>query len=444
MTFFSADGHCNRVFALVLLAASLEARAIDVPVPIEGSELSLSSFGTIGYARSDRSFTYQRFIDNDGTIRRDSVVGVQADFKLNNEIGATVQLKGAPRTDQDKRYEASVSWAFLSYRPTNDLLLRVGKQRSPFYLYSESFDVGTTFDFARLPTEMYSISPSNDFTGIAAGKTWRTGDSEISLDAYGGQADTDFRVWSRDQVPGLQTAGAQFVPLRYKNALGLVLSYRSDDTTLRLVAVRSDAEIRDGRRVGSSYPFVSIAPGIGYYQVADSLPGPGVDGSRSVRNAVLVAGAEVKLPADFRVISEFARTIVKRNPLSPQGNRGYVSLLQKWDQWKPYVTYAFLKSPKSQRDFYAAVNGNRVPAFIPGADLLNASQRIGADNILVYDQTAVAIGASYAFSPTSKLKAEILRTRVGDVSMLVDAPPGGDVRNRVINVLSINYSVVFQ
>jgi hypothetical protein len=41
------------------------------------------------------------------------------------------------------------------------------------------------------------------------------------------------------------------------------------------------------------------------------------------------------------------------------------------------------------------------------------------------------------------LKAEYMRTEIGAVSYLVDALPGGNVRNKGINVFSISYSVVF-
>lgn len=49
------------------------------------------------------------------------------------------------------------------------------------------------------------------------------------------------------------------------------------------------------------------------------------------------------------------------------------------------------------------------------------------------------IGISYSFSPTSKLKAELMRTKVGLASGLVD----GDVHNRSFNVFSLGYSVAF-
>jgi hypothetical protein len=84
-----------------------------------------------------------------------------------------------------------------------------------------------------------------------------------------------------------------------------------------------------------------------------------------------------------------------------------------------------------------------VPTLVPGASLINASQRIGADQILAFDQRSLAIGTSYSLSATSKLKAELMHVRIGQVSSLVDAPPGSNIRNQSINVISLSYSVVF-
>ena len=36
-----------------------------------------------------------------------------------------------------------------------------------------------------------------------------------------------------------------------------------------------------------------------------------------------------------------------------------------------------------------------------------------------------------------------MHVRIGQVSSLVDAPPGGNIRNQGINVISLSYSVVF-
>src|SRR3990167_2590257 len=65
-------------------------------VPAHAVDLSASGFGTLGYAVSDQPYNYQRFIDDGGTFKRDTVLGGQLDSKFSAELSATVQAKVAP------------------------------------------------------------------------------------------------------------------------------------------------------------------------------------------------------------------------------------------------------------------------------------------------------------------------------------------------------------
>ncbi|HEY0665141.1 MAG TPA: hypothetical protein VGD24_03665, partial [Gallionella sp.] len=161
--------------------ALLYGAALSAVSPVLAADVSLSGFGTIGYAKSDQSYNYQRFVNDKGTLKRDSVLGIQMAAQFTPEWSATVQAKVAPALDDDTRYAASLSWAFLAYRPNNDWLIRAGKLRMPFYLNSENLDVGETYDAARLPNELYSVSPTMDFTGATFLKTWYLADSELDL-----------------------------------------------------------------------------------------------------------------------------------------------------------------------------------------------------------------------------------------------------------------------
>lgn len=413
------------------------------PSALRAADYSLSGFGTLGFAISDKPYRYQRFVDEDGTFRRDSVAGVQLDARFNSGFGATIQALASPASDNDRQYDATLAWAFVSWRPNNDWLVRVGKQRIPLYLYSQTFNIGTTHEFARLPTEMYSISPSNDFLGISTSKTWETENGELTLDGYWGVSDLDVRFWIRDAISPNQDSNALFRHLGLKGG-GLVLTHRGADKTVRIglsQVVIDEKNFSNAYPV--TYPFVSIAPGIGYYQVDPRLPGPGIPTIDRYSYRTLTLGADLALDSSYRVIGEVARSLVTQTRFSNQSTRGYAALLKSVDKWTPYVAYAFLRSASESMDLYKKVNGNRVPAFIPGATQINASQRIGADSLLVYDQHSLAIGTSYSLSPTSKIKAEWMRVRIGQVSSLVDAPPGSDIRNKNISVFSLSYSVVF-
>ncbi len=410
---------------------------------VDAMEWSLSGFATLGSTRSNQAFTYDRFISDSGTLRRDSVFGLQADAQFGNGIGATIQIKGAPSSIDDSKYQSSVAWAFVSYRPSNDWLIRVGRQRMPLYLHSANFDVGVTHDFARLPTEMYSISPNNEIDGLSFSKSWSHERGETTLDGFWGGTNADVRLWARDNFSPLQAAGATFRRLSVVGG-GLALSHRRGDDTFRLAYGSVMVARRDGNPIPVTFPLVSTPfPGVGYYQIDNSLPGPGIPGVDRIRIDSFILGADVDVGSGFRLVGEYARILNPTTDLSTQSKRGYASVLRRVEKWTPYVTYAFLKSDSRPLNLYRNVNGNVLPQLIPGAALINASQRIGADQILAFDQHSIAIGTSYALSPTSKLKAELMHVRIGQVSSLVDAPPGGNIRNQGINVLSLSYSVVF-
>ena len=414
-----------------------------VTLPAAAIDFSASGFGTVGYARSNQSYGYQRFIDDSGTFWRDSVVGLQLDAKFADKFGATVQFKLAPASNNDNEYKGTVAWAFLSWRPTNDWLLRAGKQRIPLYLYSQTVDVGVTYDFARLPTEMYSIIANNDFTGLSISKSWTPDRGELSLDGYWAKASADYRFWIRDNIPPVQSAGAVFGPENFKGG-GLVLSYKRNEDTYRIGVHRARFSVKNGDLpLTTTYPYVHLAPGIGYYQVDDSIPGPGVPVVDSLTANVVTLGAEVDLSYGFRVIGEVARTFVPDTDISTASTRGYAALLSRIENLTPYVIYAFLRSAGRERNLYNSVNYNTVPDFIPGAELINASQRTGADYLPAYDQHSWSVGTSYAFSATSKLKAEYMRSHIGQMSSLVDAPPGSNIRDQNINVFSLSYNFVF-
>lgn len=420
-----------------MAVAGLGAAAITA----HAADFSVSGFGTVGYAQSDQPEKYQRFINDQGTFKRDSVFGVQVDATFNPQWGATIQAKLAPASGNDREWDTTVSWAFISYRPDNDWLLRLGKLRVPLYLNSENMDVGTTFDFARLPAEMYSITPSSDFTGASFSRNWNLDNGDLTLDGYWGQANMHWRFYQRDPIPGTNGPGPLFVPIRTE-AKGLVLTLRQDENVFRAGFHDARAERRDGVQLPVNFPFVSIGPGMGYYQVP-GLPGPGITTIPEVKNTILNVGADVSLGSGYRLMAEYARRIVKNMDIGPDTQGGYVALSRRIGAWTPYVSVAALRSEDKPLSIYKNLNGTSVPGFIPGAPMINAAQRAGADGVVAYDQSSFALGTSYSVSATAKIKAEWMHTRVGQASSFVDPAPGGDSAHKRINTVSFSYNFVF-
>jgi hypothetical protein len=410
---------------LLLSAASLSAHAVD---------FSFSGYGTIGYAQSDDEKAYQRFIDDNGTFKRDTVLGVQLSARVNPEWSATVQAKLAPATDSDQDVKATLSWAFVSYRPSDDWLLRAGKLRIPFYLNSENADVGTTFTPARLPIEVYSTAATVDFVGASFAKTWLINENELVLDGYWGKAnDASWRFYARDPSapPAQLTADGQpgeFFAKLNTESRGLRLSFLQGDNVFLVGAHQADTTPRGSPDLGpSTYVPINTIFGTVY------VPAASAD---KITTTTLHAGASVGMGHGFRALGEYVRRKNDGSTLSPDSKGFYLTLEKKVGDWTPYLTYAKLTT--KNRDLYQAVNTAQPPP-----SPLNGFQRNLADVMVVYDQHSWALGTSYAIDARNKIKAEWSVVETGLASSFIDASPGGESGDQRINVFSLSYSFTF-
>jgi hypothetical protein len=416
----------NRLQSVAALTGLLSLLAC----PVRAAEFSASGFGTVGYAVSDQSYQYQRFIDRSGTFKRDSVFGGQLDVQLNPEWSATVQAKVAPSLGNDTDWSLTASWAFVSWRPNNDWFLRFGKQRIPMYLNSENMDVGQTYDFARLPFEMYGNSPTHDLVGLYVSRNWVTRLGDLSLDMFAGTADLNERFWTRD-------LGAQFMAVR-TNVGGGVLSLKMDSAMWRLGLYQAVTRRQDGAPLPVRYPYVSMGPGLGYYDLQSAQT------TSSIANDIITVGMDMDVAPDWKVVAELTRNIQERTDIGVNSMGGYVAALHRMGAFTPYVSYARMRSMGAPVSTARALNGTQSPVFDGIDPRINVSQRAASDGILVYDQDTVALGMSYALSPQSKLKAEWANTRIGARSATVDSPPGpGHIGRERVQVLTLNYSFVF-
>ena len=425
------------VAGLLALAAALAAPAT------RAVEASWSGFATLGYARSDSAYTYQRYINDQGTWQRDSLVAGQLDLRLSPQWSATAQVKLAPATDKDDHWRARASWAFVGWRPDNDWLLRAGRLRAPLYLHSESLDVGVSHDMARLPHEMYSISPTNDVDGLSASRSFVIGHRDVGVDAYAGQARTEARFWSRDGVPGATRPGPFFIAIRAKMA-GMVLTVRDPSLTWRLGVHAATTRPIGGRSLAKQFPRVDLGPGIGYWQVDDAFPGPGVPRTSRVRNLILTGGLEWQLGEGWRVAGEFVRMRQRDTELGSDSLGGYVALFKRFGDFTPYVSLARQQSSDEIRGWYTRLTSGGLPSQLPGAAQINGAQRQAAEGLYAFDQRSLAVGLSYALSPTARVKTEWMRTRVGEMSNHFDTPPGlPDPRGLKVDTLTMNLNVAF-
>ena len=409
----------------------LLALALALPLSASAVDMTWSGFGTAGYARSDQAYRYQRFVDESGTFKRDSVLGTQLDMKFTPQWGAAIQAKLAPSESSDTQWKGVLSWAFISWRPVDDVLIRLGKLRVPLMLNTENDDVGVTYDFARLPIEVYSIAPTTDFVGLSVSKSWLARDLDWTLDAYYGRAKNHTRYYGREIREAELTPGSWFSAVKVKSG-GLVLTARGLDNVFRMGLHQAMVSKPGGTFSDIPYIANAFGPGSGYYDVRS--------GRREDKLIVPVQsiGASLLLPGAFRLTGEYARTRFSWASSGISRWGAYLAVSRQFGAWNPYVYYAKTKSTDTSLGLYRAINENTTP--VPA---INSYQKFVADIILPYDQWTAAVGTSFRLTPRSLIKAEWAQTQTGEVSSFVDAPTGGDSANKRINIFSLSYSVSF-
>ncbi len=429
-------------FILALLAALCTA------LPAQAVDYSISGYATLGWSRSTGlgDGRYLRFSDRDGSLKTDSVLAGQLDLTFNPAWSATVQLKLAPSASRDRGIALTAPWAFVGWRPGNDWLLRAGRMRVPLYLRSESLHIGVASDMARLPLEMYSVTPTNEFDGVSAAYARPLslfGGSELSIDGYAGRIGTKARLWSRDGLPPLLPPGANFRDIDVR-LFGAVVSLRNADTTVRLSLNDARTKPTDGTALPVNVPFVPIGPGLGYFRVSEALPGPPIETVDRLRNIIITVGVDHQFGGGWRATGEVARNRQLRTSVGANTTGGYVALARELGDFTPYASYGRLRTHDPQLDNYRRLLAVQLPPVIPGAAQIMAAQRVFAENIYVADQRTLALGTSWSTPWGGKLKLEWARTHVGEASRLLDTPAGQQgLRDDWFSTTTVNYSLSF-
>ena len=416
-----------RMLALVVLAA------FACPVAL-ATDFSLTGFGTAGYAVSDQNAPYLRYIDKGGTLKADSLIGLQGEMRFDPQWSATAQVVASAPRMRDDGMEARFRWAFVSYRPNNEWLFRAGRLRPPVLINTQNAEVGITYDQARLPVEVYSLSPVYDLDGGAFTKTWALENSEINLDGYVGNTKIKFRTPFQAN-PALRLFPDPYIPEKI-SIIGLVLSHASGPLMLRAGVHHATIRVDGGQPLLDGFtpsPFPAPPPFGGTLY----LPGNVIS---KIDANVLTLGADWQ-SGDWRVTGEYGQLIVKDANIGVGRTSASATVAHIVGKWTPYFTYARLLSPPETRTLYQNLSAIPVPLGAQGPPLfLPASfHRILAGQVSTYDQYSTMLGTSYNLTLTSKLKFEWMRTKIGLASVLVD----GDIQHQSFNVFSVSYNFAF-
>ena len=185
----------------------------------QASDLNINGFLSVGVSMLDNSDVTLDGFDTTGNFKNDTILGLQLSKQVNDKTTVTGQLVSRGADD----YGTESAWAYASYAVSDDLDVRLGRIRVPFFYYSDFLEVGYAYDWVRPPSEVYS-SPFSSIDGTDLNYRFALGDWDNSVQVYYGRYS---RIGSGVDL---------------KNFAGLALTSATGDLTFRASYHRLEIE----------------------------------------------------------------------------------------------------------------------------------------------------------------------------------------------------------
>jgi len=181
--------------------------------------ISIYGFGTLGLTYQDNddivyrsNMRMSKGSQGNISLQNDSRLGLQIDWQMQPNLSFTVQ--GSADSSG-----AELEWANLKYNITDDLNIKIGKMRFPTAMYSDILKVSYSYDWVRLPEDVYGILPLTSYQGAEVNYQTLHKGMEYHVKFYCGK--------SKDTMVGGDKVGDYDIDL--KHTVGLNMSIIFDD-----------------------------------------------------------------------------------------------------------------------------------------------------------------------------------------------------------------------
>lgn len=181
----------------------------------QDDNLSFRGFTTIGLTHSNNdSFKFRRNLSrtaiepDEWSFEPDSLIGIQADYELNNQWHLSAQAVYKNRIEQS--LDNSLEWGYIRYQPNFDspVSFRLGRLGVDVFMLSEYRNVGFAYLWARPPVEFYSPLGFDSLDGadITYGKLLGDGYFQAKLALGYTKTKFNYDEAELDVSPGIATS----------------------------------------------------------------------------------------------------------------------------------------------------------------------------------------------------------------------------------------------
>ncbi|MBA6370273.1 hypothetical protein H4J56_02405 [Colwellia sp. BRX8-4] len=333
------------------------------------ADINLSGFASItGGITTSSDETLYGFNDT-FDFKNGSLLAIQASSNIGEGLDITAQIVSRGENDWDTEFE----WAYVSYNVNDKFRVLAGRQRAPFFMYSDFLDVSYAYPWITPPKGVYDLI-FNTFDGLSGIYSSTLGEFDTTYHFIAGNNSDEIEVFGEKSSPNMD------------NILGGAATFNRDWLTLRAA----------------------------YFNADVSIPSTGLDGLANNWNAFGYAAfadntsifedkatfTELGFQIDYEgilVVGEYT-TLKIDNTLLGEEESYYVMLGKRFDNYLVHVTYG-VDEDTAANDFTSVIpSGTPLDALkVPTQDVI-ASQK--------NDSSYVTVGLRWDFHSSASLKFE--------------------------------------
>ncbi len=398
---------------LILASAALAACGCAHAGIGDSGNLTISGFGTLGVAKSDTNDArFVRYNQADGVgdsprIGLDTNFGLQASYVVDQRLSGTVQILS--RKNTSPAFTTDLTWAFLKYKVSDELSVRVGRVALPVFMISDYQNVGYANTMMRPPVEMYAQAPIESGDGVDLNYQHALGDTNLSAQAVLGVSRGKLFLVSTGTVASYRA------PVH-----GVSVAAEHGPLTLRAAYLGATMSSNDITPVNT---LVGTLRNVGFGQLGD-------DFAVSAKRVSFVA---VGATLDWNNLvgqAEYGRRRARDKVYIPDTDSWYAMAGYRIGKVLPYYTHAVAKG---------AGSSITLPAAFPASGALSNAVR-GA--LLAAEQSSDTIGLRWDFAKSVDLKLQLDRVHPRQRNgMLIYGPAAG--LQRSVTVVGATLDFVF-
>jgi hypothetical protein len=327
------------------------------------AEIVFNGFANIVGGQTTSSDVTLYGYDDSFDFKNGSLFALQATSDLGNGLGVTAQIMSRGENDWDPEFE----WAYVSYDATDELRFLIGRQRVPFYMYSDFLDVSYAYPWITPPEGVYSV-PFDSFDGLGAIYSTSLGEFDTSVQFIYGGYDGE-----------VSDTAAEFDDL-----MGLSLTLNRDWLTLRAGYIQTNMNI-----AVSSGGLDDAWTGAGFPDVASNFVVEDDTGD------FIELGFQIDYE-NILLIGEYTSLTLENTPIA-DADSYYVMAGYRFDNVLVHVTYGVDEDSKN-----SVTTG--VPTGVGLDDLIAVTD--GYTNSLTDESDYYTLGLRWDFHESAALKFE--------------------------------------